>query len=515
MQQLPIPYWLALALAAIAGTQVPLSLAPYDYWPLTFLGLSLLAWATYGRSPKQTVLLALFFGFGLYGLGASWVYISIHQFGSTSTLLSLILTAGFVAGLSCAFAIPFYFYGRWFNQSNLGVLVGFPAIWVLGEWMRSWFLTGFPWLYVGYGHLNTPLAGWAPVLGVFGVSLVVAASAAWLAVWVSQGCRVNPRGMTTRTGLIIVAIWVSGGFLQWAEWTNYDETPVTLGMAQGNIPQEKKWDPDFLQETFSIFNGLSKDLWQYDWVIWPEAAIPLLYHQALGPLKHLDSQANQTNTVFISGILYDQPEGYKFYNSIVARGLGDGITYKMRLVPFGEYVPLERWLRGLIEFFNLPTSYIHPGPGYTNGLQTPAGEIAPSICYEVVYPDLVAKRALTAQFLLTISNDAWFGHSIGPIQHFQMAQMRALETGRYMIRSTNNGISGIIDPRGKILVQGGRFTRETIVGEVYAARGQTPFMLLGSWPTVLLSLISLMILWRKLRAGSNPPFPSENNASQT
>lgn len=494
--KLPLPLWATLILAISAGALLPLSLAPYNVWPCGILAPAILALCLHRGTGKQCLLAAFAFGLGLYGVGASWVYISIHQFGSTSIPLSLILTSAFVAGLAFAFALPFYLYGRLFSQTLPGMLLAFPAFWVLGEWMRSWFLTGFPWLYLGYGHLQTPLAGFAPILGVFGVSLCVTLTASLAATLIAY--RSHWRSKVVHTvAFACSAIWVSGAGLRYIDWTTLDEDPVTLGMAQGNIPQERKWDPTYREETFRIFGTLSEPLWQYDWVIWPEAAIPLMYHQALKPLKRLGEIANATNTVFITGILYDQPDDYKFYNSIIALGKGTGITYKLRLVPFGEYVPLDKYLRGTIEFFNLPTSNIQPGPAYTNGLQTPHGEIAPSICYEVVYPDLVAKRALTAQFLLTISNDAWFGHSIGPIQHFQMAQMRALETGRYMIRSTNNGISGIIDPKGNALAQGDRFTREVLTGTVHAARGRTPFMLFGSRPTVLFCLLLLWVMYRR------------------
>lgn len=504
---LPIRLWLLLPLTAIAGAVLPLSFAPYNLWPLGLVSTTAFALLSHRLNGWRCYWAAWFFGLGMYGVGASWVYVSIHQFGSTSMVLSLVLTSAFVAGLALAFAIPFYFYGRFFNRHMTTLLLAFPACWILGEWMRSWFLTGFPWLYLGYAHLHTPLAGWAPVFGVFGVGLILMTTSALLATVVLYFPRV--RNTTLKTVAVCLAVvWVAGALLRLVEWTTLDEAPVRLGMAQGNIPQEKKWDPDFRDETFRIYNGLSEDIWQLDWVIWPEAAIPMLYHEALPPLKSLGAKAKQTHSVFITGVLYDQPEDYKYYNSIIALGLGQGITYKTRLVPFGEYVPLEKYLRGTIEFFDLPTSIIHPGPGYTNGLQTPQGEIAPSICYEVVYPDLVAKRALTAQFLLTISNDAWFGHSIGPVQHFQMAQMRALETGRYMIRSTNNGISGIIGPKGETLVKGGRFTRETITGEVHAARGQTPFMLFGSWPVVALCFLVLLVLNRRLHSAVPIAAPS-------
>lgn len=493
-ENLSLPLWLGALLAPLAGVFLPLSLAPYDIWPFGILSIGVLALITLQRTGKQCLWLAFLFGLGMYGLGASWVFVSIHTFGNSPFGLALLLTALFVAGLSLAFSLPFWIYGRWLSRLPYGLLLGFPAIWALDEWMRSWLLTGFPWLYLGYGHLQTPLAGWAPVLGVFGVGLLAALTAC-----VALHCLRDVFGRrfsrTAVTGVLTVSIiWVCGVVFRLHDWTMLDEKPITVGMAQPSIPQDRKWDPAFLPETFRIFKTLSRDLWQYDWVIWPEAAIPLMYHEAESSLANLDAQARKTRSVFITGILYDELQPERYYNSILALGLGSGITYKTRLVPFGEYMPLESLLRGLIDFFDLPTSIIHPGPAYVSGLQAGDYTIAPSICYEVVYPDLVAERAANSHVLLTVSNDAWFGRSIGPVQHFQMAQMRALETGRYMVRSTNNGLSGIIDPKGQTIVQGNRYTREAITGEVYAAYGKTPFLLWRSWPAIILSFGMIALL---------------------
>lgn len=258
---------------------------------------------------------------------------------------------------------------------------------------------------------------------------------------------------------------------------------------QPNIPQEHKWDPEYHEETLAIFSKLSEPLWDLDWVIWPEAAIPYPYHQAAPLIEQIDEFAHSRGTVFITGIIYDDYTAYKYYNAIIARGSGSGEYFKQRLVPFGEYVPFEKQLRGLIAFFNLPTSIIHIGPFNPLGLNANGVLIAANVCYEITYPDLIAELAIEKDVILTISNDAWFGASIGPLQHFDMARMRAIETGRYVIRATNNGLSGFIAPDGSVLKTGGRFTRETITGEVYRTQGTTPFMIWRSWPVVLLMVL--------------------------
>jgi apolipoprotein N-acyltransferase len=233
--------------------------------------------------------------------------------------------------------------------------------------------------------------------------------------------------------------------------------------------------------------------WDKDLIIWPEAAVPLMYHDALNFLSDIGAEAAATNTGIITGILYDDPEVYAFYNSIIGIGRADGIYFKQRLVPFGEYVPLEKWLRGIIAFFDLPNSIIFPGPREQAILSFEGFNIAPSICYEIVYPDLVARLAQDAALLVTISNDAWFGQSIGPKQHFQMARMRALENRRYLLRATNTGISGIIDPQGQIKVLAPPYRQGSAAGaDIKLLTERTVFSYLGSWPIIVLCLALLL-----------------------
>ncbi len=488
------PHWRGHLLALLAGAIVPLSLAPFDLWPLALLSLAVLCLCLRTHSGRDAVVRSWWFGLGLYSSGASWVFVSISEFGQASLPLALLLTGIFVSGLALIFALPFYAYGRWFSHRDLGLLLAFPAFWVLGEWLRSWLLTGFPWLYLGYGHLDTPLAGWAPVGGVFTVSGICALTAAALASALTAY-----RQPKTLLALITAGIlWLAGWGLLQLSWTKPKGEPIKIGMVQANIPQAHKWDPDFRQPTLARFRQMSELLWGRDWVIWPEAAIPMLYHEAGIYLSEFHQRAAESNSALITGILYDDFQQNKYFNSIVGLGTALGIYHKRRLVPFGEYVPLEGWLRGLIHFFDLPTSIISKGPDNQRPLQVGKLFIAPSICYEVVYPDLVANAASSADVLLTISNDAWFGDSIGPLQHLQMARMRALETGRYMIRATNNGVSGIANTRGQLTLKSQRFVQQTLLGEVRAMTGQTPFMRWGSWPVLILS--GLILLGLSVRA---------------
>jgi len=485
-----LPSYYAAAAALLAGALQPLALAPFNIWPLALLGLGIFALLLFKVSRRRAALVAGCFGLGLYGVGVSWVYVAIHQFGGASMLLAGLLTLVFVLAMAAVYAAPFIASYKLLGYGRLGILLVFPACCLLGEWLRSWLLTGFPWLYTGYGHITTPLAGWAPLLGVMGVGYLATFSAATVAGWCFF---VRPSGNLIVASVMVVAVWLGGWQLQSVSWTqiNYD-APIRVAMVQPNIAQEVKWDPDHAQPTLERLQKLSEPHWGVDWLIWPEAAVPLTYHRALDFLNTVSRRASDTGTGLITGIIYDDQQRRRYYNSLV--GLGDalGIYHKRRLVPFGEYVPLEHWLRGAIEFFDLPTSYINIGPEQQSGLMVGDVTIAPSICYEVVYPSLVANGAQHSNVLLTVSNDAWFADSIAPLQHLQMAQMRALETGRYMVRSTNNGVSAIVDARGAVVAKTPQFVATTLSGTVYPAYGETPFMRWGSLPLAVLALLLLV-----------------------
>ncbi len=485
--------WRGHLLALFLGALVPLSLAPLNWWPLGILAATLLAPLLENLGGKQCLGRSFFFGLGMFGTGASWVYISIHDFGFTSPPLALLLTTLFVVGLALVFALPFIFYSRCFAATLAGKTLGFAAIWTLGEWSRSWLLTGFPWLYLGYAHVDTWLAGWAPVFGVFGLSFLCLVSGTFLlqATLALRKKSVPQDSVSAAAGLTLAAmvavLWGAGFFLARHSWQPHtSDKEISVAIVQPNIPLKLKWNPLYRDEIMRILRQETSAHWDKDLIVWPEAAVPLMYHDAEYFLSEVAREAEHSHSGIILGILYDDAEPQTYYNSIVGLGRASGIYFKQRLVPFGEYVPLERWLRGLIAFFNLPNSIIFPGPKNQDILTFDQYRVAPSICYEIVYPNLVATLARDAALLVTISNDAWFGKSIGPHQHFQMARMRALENQRYVLRSTNTGVSGIIDPKGRVERLATQFNQETIAQvNVGLVTGLTPFSMWGSRPVII------------------------------
>jgi len=484
------PTWLQFTIALLAGCLVPFSFAPFNVWPLGILALTIFALLINNQSAKNVWWRSWWFGVGMYAVGVSWIYVSISGFGGAPAPLAAFLVVIFVFFMAAFFSLPFYAFGRWFSRHPLSLLIAFPACWLISEWLRTWLLTGFPWLFIGYADLTNWLSGWAPVVGVMGLSLLSAFTAGFFAHIISRPT--ISRSLIT-SSIAVIGIWVAGFFLQDIEWTKVASSPTSIAIVQPNINQEDKWQTDFRDITLDVLRTKTEPLWGHKIIIWPEAAITRLYSDALPFLNEVNRKAADSESGLITGIIFDDQDKDIYYNSVVTFGKAIGIHHKRRLVPFGEYVPIEA-LRNLIEFFNLPTSIISLGPEEQHGLKVDDLMIAPSICYEVAFPDLIAKNAVDSQLLISVSNLGWFGDSLGRHQFMQMAQMRALETRHYYAYSTNNGPSAIFDRNGRITAQTKAFEQTSLSSEILATDGATPFMHYGSLPVVILSLISLVLL---------------------
>jgi len=493
---------LMLILLPVAGILQTLSLAPFNIWPAGLLSAILLLQCLWTLPDHRGGFYGWLFGMGLFGSGASWVYVSIHTYGYTSVPLAVFLTLLFVSLLSLFPALFFKIFTRYKPQSATASMLFFSAIFVLGDVFRGWFLTGFPWLYIGYSNINTPLSGWAPILGVHGLTLftLITGGTIWLALDNTQRSKLSVHILI----LLTLLIWVSGFYLEKKEWSQPITTePLTVAAVQANIPQKEKWNPGQVTKTIRTYVNMTKKLWNNQIIIWPETAIPALKRQIEPFLKKLSQKAKSNDTALLTGIptsTYDKNHQLRIYNSIIGLGLAKGVYNKQKLVPFGEYIPLESWLRGLIRFFDLPMSDFTKGSKNQPLLTVRGFKVSPYICYELVYPDFVAKRAHLAAFLVTISDDSWFGHSLGPLQHLQMAQMRALENARYLVRATNNGISAIINPHGAILKQSPQFQKAVMTGKIYPLKGRTLFSYWGSMPVIIFSL--LFLFFRLIRRPS-------------
>lgn len=470
-------------LALISGAALTLAFAPFSIWIIAIASIGIFNLLLMGAGRARSFALAFSFGIGLFGTGTSWVFVSIHQYGQASVALAAGLTAVFVIGIALLFALPFIIYGMLDTRTAAVRVLAFPALWLLGEWFRTWFLTGFPWLLLGYAPLETSLAGWAPVTGVLGLSAGIALTGSVVGLVVTERLSSASIG-----GLILVtAIWGGGVYLKNKAWTQPTGETLSVALLQPNQPVLQKWDPDAIPEILGNFAKTNTELSDKDLIIWPEAAIPRLQHTIQPFLNRQNQLAAASQTALITGIpIADYETDY--YNGVIGLGLASGEYRKQHLVPFGEYVPLEQLLRGTIAFFDLPMSAFRAGTKNQPPIHIGNGiQIATAICYEIVYPDLVASSAKRANLLLTVSNDTWFGRSLGPHQHLQMAQMRALENAKPLLRATNDGYTALIDAKGKIKETIPRFQRGILKSWVTPRSGETPYTQRGSLPVIAFS----------------------------
>ncbi|WP_110687590.1 apolipoprotein N-acyltransferase [Salinicola aestuarinus] len=471
----PWPGYLA---ALVAGGFATLSFAPFHLWWLAPLAVALMYVDQHRLSVAQASLRGWLFGVGLFGTGTSWVYISIHDYGYTGVPLALFLTALFVITLALFPALIFGLYRR-FTSPRLAFL-SFAGVWVVGEAFRSWAFTGFPWLLLGSAQVDSPLAPWAPIGGVYLLSLIVALTGTLLV----EFCR-----RRWWAAAPVAALWLAPLLLP-NHWTQQAADPLRFALLQGNLPQLAKWSPEGQRNAVNTYSRLTRELPDdASVVVWPETALPMFERQAQPYLERLQATL-PSETALLSGIVQRDASG-DYYNAIVGVGEVRGAYRKSHLVPFGEFLPLDFVLRDVIDFFNLPMSDFSAGADSQPPILTHGIAIGSAICYEIVYPDLVAERARGANLLLTVSNDTWFGRSIGPLQHLQMARLRALENGRYVVRATSNGVTAIIDAQGNLREQAPQFETASVVGDVVPMTGLTPFTRTGSWPAWLLAILML------------------------
>jgi len=470
--------------AILFGLCVPLALAPFYFWPLIFVGVAGFFWLSFqATSNKQALLLGWLFGAGYFSLGVSWIYGSM-QTVETPLWLSLVLTGGFCLLMALVHMFQMWFFHRFLRTLPFALIVVAPLWWLINEWIREWFLTGMPWLFAGYALSDTPIAQTAAVIGIYGLSLTVALSSAWFLKAYLSFQKANRRNAVIFIGSAIglLLVLTTLGYLKPASsWTTPIEQIKTAAV-QSNIDQRTKWSSAQQRPTLEFYGNAIKNLANADLVLWPEAAMTRRPDQIPWFLSQIQELGEKRDQAIITGMVtYDDG---KFFNAMKGYGTATGEYRKQHLVPFGEYVPLEKWLRGLIAFFDLPMSSMYPA----QTAQTPMlfelkGQpyfAAPIICYEATYPDLVRKLARDADIITVVSNDAWFGDSIGPHQHLQITQMRAIENGRDLLRATQNGVSALIDANGQILQKSEQFVEAQLEGELTLRTGLTPFQRIPS-----------------------------------
>ncbi|XZQ55198.1 MAG: apolipoprotein N-acyltransferase [Arsenophonus sp.] len=487
-------------IAFILGLFGTLAFSPFDIWLAAILSLFGLQFLIINSSIKKSSLMAFYWGIGLFGSGINWIYISISDFsGMPLMVVNIFLVFLLVTYLSLYPVLFAYLLNRFFPRLNIArSIFATPAIWQITEYLRGNILTGFPWLQFGYSQIDGPLKGIAPIFGVEMITLLLLVISGSLVF-----AYVKRLVIPLITAIILLSLPLMLKKHQW--YTPVIEKKSKIVLVQGNIFQDLKWKSDFFEQTISTYMDLSKPYIGYaKIIIWPESAIPSIELDNNVWLTSLDKLLRLKNTYLVTGIIDTKvnKDGFKnFFNSIIV--LGDNETYqyptsnrykKHHLVPFGEFVPLRNILRPISPLFNLPMSNFSHGDYKQQQLMAGNIHLTAAICYEIILGNQVRNNFKSdTDFILTISNDAWFGHSIGPWQHFQMARMRALELGRPLLRATNNGITAVIKPNGDIQAELPQFTSSVLSIEVTPTSGLTPYARWGNLPIWILVTIFIIL----------------------
>jgi apolipoprotein N-acyltransferase len=483
--------------AFVCGLFLPLAFSPFDIFYLSLILPAFLLILWLKLSPKRAFLRGWLFGLGFFTVGTYWVFISIHTYGQAPLILALLITLLFMMALALFPAVQGYVLARFFSNTTISkCLLAFPASWVILEWLRGWLFSGFPWLFIGYSQLNSS-SSWfnphlwslAPIGSVYAVSwAVVFISGAIVALFVHKKLR-----WLCFIVILVTVLWNTCVLLSKKQWTYPVGNPLTVAMIQADIPQELKWQPEQVVATLQRYRELTMQNWQSNIILWPEAAITVLQTQVPAYLADLNKDALAHKTTLITGIPMQVNDQY--YNGMMALGNGHGRYLKRHLVPFGEYMPFRSLLNWLGRYIQIPMSDFSSGSKQQPPFIADGISIAPFICYEIAYPTEVLEAFPQAQLIVTLTDDSWFGRSLAPAQHLQIAQMRALETGRFLLMSTNNGVTAIVNPLGQITAFAPPFEVYVLTGKVMAMQGSTPWVHMGIYPIMILMLIFLLAGW--------------------
>lgn len=481
-------------IAAALGAGTVAGYAPFHLFPLpllTFAALFLL-WQR-APSARAAALLGFAFGLGWFGAGVSWVYVSLNVFGAMPAPLAGAVTLLFCAHLALHPAIAGYLSRRFAMSTRLNWIVFTPAIFTLLEWLRSWEFTGFPWINPGYSQAPaSPLAGYAAVLGLHGITFLLFATAGLLCwAWTTQPWKQWRTQWPWPAALIV--IWIAGAGLKTVEWTEPTGTRVSVSLLQGNIGQDQKWRDDQLRTTLEAYLGMVRSS-NARLIILPETALPLFLRDVPPAyLEALAEHARRNNGDVLIGVPERLPNG-DYYNSVVSAGSAGRQTYrKSHLVPFGEFIPFRPLLGELVSRLAIPLQDFARGSHRQQPLAVAGEQVAINICYEDAFGEEIIRQLPQATLLVNVSNVAWFGRSIAPQQHLQIAQMRALETGRYMLRATNTGMTAVVNPRGLVEAVAPEFQPAVLTRSVPGMRGATPYVRWGNSVALLLCVFAIIV----------------------
>ena len=477
---------LGLVLSGVAGLALPLSFAPFDLFPVAPLSVAML-FAIWTRVPaRRAFLCGWIYGLAANGFGVFWIHESF-QFNHIAIGWALLLTGLLVMFLALYPGMVGYCvrrFGKAGQRSQLLLLM--PAAWVLAEWIRGWLFTGFTWLQLGYSQIDSPLRGLLPVGGIYVTSWAVAASAALLVLIVREH---GNRRWSWLAALIVM--WTASGLLGFVKWTAPAGDAIKVALVQGNMPQDKKWLAEMRRPTLERYLALTRAHWDADLIVWPESALPGLRDSFDEYIARLADEARANNAHVVFGVPVLDRDTQRLYNSVFVVGGREMVYRKRHLVPFGEYLPLDALIRPVSEALGLPVADFNLGPDKQEWLEAAGHRLGVSVCYEIAFGNEILEALPEAAVLVTVSNDAWFGTSIGPYQHMQIARARALETGRYLLRATNTGITAIVGPDGAVGGRVPQFEVQVLEGEILPMQGMTPYARIGD--SAVIAILAVLV----------------------
>jgi apolipoprotein N-acyltransferase len=555
--------WMPLACAALLGVLNTLSFAPTPGggWLELLVIVALFIVLQASRSTRTAALRLGAFGFGNYVSGVWWLYVSMHDYGGMAAPLAGAAVVLFTLYLAIYPALAGALWYRLAGGIGWRSSFVFAAAWTLGEWLRGLVFTGFPWLGSGYPQVDGPLAGFAPMVGVYGVGFTVALVGALLVQTVlgwrtlpdpaprkprsMPGSRARkaaaaspysmtatppaasapdaappqarkaPRPSRARLAPLILAllVLVAGIVGEGVSWTHPSGQPLRVRLLQGNVKQDLKFSQAGVDASVALYQALITGS-PADLIVTPETAIPLLVQDIPQPFAQTIRQyADRTQSAILFGAVGDAMTDQgptHFTNSLYGLTPGQPHIYeydKHHLVPFGEFVP--QGFHWFVRLMSIPLGDFDRGAPAQPPFEVKGIPIAPNICYEDIFGEEIAHtlrhQSPRAGFLVNTSNLGWFGNTIALDQHLQMSRMRAIETGRPMLRSTNTGITAMIDANGAVAGSLQPFTVGSLAGTVQGMAGVTPYILFGNWPIVTASFVLLLALaWRERRAARRP-----------
>lgn len=482
--------------AVIAGLLLTLSFSPFDYSYFGLVALVILFASWQNISPGRAALRGYLFGLGAFGSGVSWVYISVHDFGGAGVPGASLLTALFVAFWAFFPALSGYLTVKIIQLNKVsGQTLLMPIIWILIEYLRGyWLLNGFPWLQIAYSQLETPLAGYIPLVGVYGTGFILALTATLVVRILVQLMHSGQMKLPLPLIIAFTLLWAIGSLLRHQSWTYEIGQPIRVSMIQGNITQDQKWRPENKINTLLKYKKMTEEHWDSNVIIWPETAIPAYLDQVKDNfLEPLDDSAKQHNTDLIISVPVQEPPIKKF-NAVVTLGKEQGMYRKTHLLPFGEYQPLQPLSGFVLNMIRIRLGDFTPGVINQPLLKAGGHPFITLICYEDAFGDLSIQGLPEAAYLVNVTNDGWFGNTIEPYQHLQIARMRTLETGRFMLRATNTGLTAVVSTKGEIINQAPLFQETVLTGSITPMGGMTPYAHIGDKPIIGVIIILLLTL---------------------